>query len=52
METFRAFYESGKYSDLTVVCGTRSWKLHKIILCSRSDFFAKACDGQFRVRLP
>ena len=40
---------SGKYSDLTLTCGSRSWKVHKSVLCLQSDFFAKACDGDFRV---
>lgn len=41
---------SGKYSDLTLTCGSRSWKVHKGVLCLQSDFFAKACDGDFKVR--
>ena len=40
---------SGKYSDLTLTCGSRSWKVHKGVLCLQSDFFAKACDGNFKV---
>jgi hypothetical protein len=42
--------ESGRYSDLTVTCGKRNWKVHKSVLCVQSDFFAKACDGGFKVR--
>lgn len=41
--------ESGKYSDLTLYCGSRKWKAHKSVLCIQSDFFAKACDGEFQV---
>lgn len=41
--------ESGKYSDLTVTCGDRSWRLHKSIVCLHSDFFASACDRPFKV---
>lgn len=41
--------ESGKYSDLTLKCGSRNWKAHKSVLCIQSDFFAKACDGGFKV---
>lgn len=41
--------ESGKYSDLTLLCGSRKWKAHKSVLCIQSDFFAKACDGDFQV---
>lgn len=46
---FSALLGSGKYSDLTLTCGSRSWKVHKGVLCLQSDFFAKACDGDFRV---
>jgi hypothetical protein len=46
---FSALLGSGKYSDLTLTCGSRSWKVHKGVICLQSDFFAKACDGDFRV---
>ena len=47
---FSGLLGSGKYSDLTLKCGSRSWKVHKSVLCLQSDFFAKACDGTFKVR--
>ncbi|KAK4901663.1 hypothetical protein LTR27_001435 [Elasticomyces elasticus] len=37
-----------KHADLTVICAERSWRVHKIILCAQSPFFAKACDGDFK----
>lgn len=40
---------SGKYSDLTLTCGSQIWKVHKGVMCLQSDFFAKACDGDFKV---
>ena len=46
---FSGLLGSGKYSDLTVTCGPRGWKVHKGVLCLQSDFFAKACDGDFKV---
>lgn len=46
---FSTLLASGKYSDLTLTCGTRHWKVHKSVLCLQSDFFAKACDGNFKV---
>lgn len=45
-----SIYRDGKYSDLTVVCGERTYRAHKVLLCTRSQFFAKACDGGFQVR--
>lgn len=38
-----------KYADVTVTRGGRSWKVHKAIICPQSDFFSKACDGEFEV---
>ena len=43
-------YESGEYSDLTVVCGRDVYNVHKAIVCPRSEFFSKACrDGRWKV---
>ncbi len=40
---------SQKYSDLTIRCGDREWRVHRSIICPRSSFFAAACDCDFRV---
>ncbi|KXS97761.1 hypothetical protein AC578_3189 [Pseudocercospora eumusae] len=37
-----------RYADLTIRCGERHWKMHKVIVCSRCKFFEKACDGRFK----
>ncbi|KAH7091651.1 hypothetical protein FB567DRAFT_546358 [Paraphoma chrysanthemicola] len=29
--------ETGKYSDLTIICHGRSWAVHKLIVCAQSD---------------
>ncbi|KAK5170565.1 uncharacterized protein LTR77_005153 [Saxophila tyrrhenica] len=34
---------TGAYSDLTIHCGEKSWAVHKVLLCSRSDYFKAAC---------
>ncbi|KAK3320257.1 BTB/POZ protein [Cercophora scortea] len=39
--------ESGLFSDVTVTCGSKTWNLHKNILCTRSSWFKKALTGNF-----
>lgn len=41
-------FETGKYSDLTVVCGSKSYPVHRALLASRSSFFDGACRNPFR----
>lgn len=40
-------FKDGKYTDLMIVCSLddTEFHAHKIILCTQSKFFAKACDG-------
>lgn len=35
---------SGKYSDLTIKCGDRSFKVHKAVVCPKSPVIAAECD--------
>ncbi|EMC94017.1 hypothetical protein BAUCODRAFT_158650 [Baudoinia panamericana UAMH 10762] len=35
--------QSGAYSDLTIKCGSFEAKVHKVIVCTRSAYFAAAC---------
>jgi len=53
----RIIMEDDRTSDLTLVCGTRTFKVHKVILCARSPVFramilsdlAEAKKGEFKV---
>ena len=36
-------------ADCKVVCGDKSWDLHKLILCTRSRYFKAAFTGNFSV---
>ncbi|KAL8828597.1 MAG: hypothetical protein Q9191_002498 [Dirinaria sp. TL-2023a] len=39
---------SQKYSDLTINCRGRQWRVHRAIICPRSKFFCVLCDGIFQ----
>lgn len=40
--------DSGKYSDLKLVCQGLEFKVHKAIICTQSPVLAAACDGGFQ----
>ncbi|KAF6235108.1 hypothetical protein HO173_006735 [Letharia columbiana] len=40
-------WTSQKYSDMTIRCGSKEYKVHRSVICPRSTFFAAACNGEF-----
>ncbi|KAK1071910.1 hypothetical protein LTR74_003011 [Friedmanniomyces endolithicus] len=42
-----SMFISKNFADLQVVLGDRTWLVHRNIVCCRSDFFARACEGPF-----
>ncbi|KAF2679206.1 hypothetical protein K458DRAFT_119023 [Lentithecium fluviatile CBS 122367] len=48
MSALASMFETGKYSDLTIVCGTKRYPVHRALLASRSTFFDGACRNPFR----
>jgi hypothetical protein len=38
------------FSDLTITCGEKEWKVHKNLLWIQSDYFRKLLNGDFKVR--
>merc|ERR1712000_406646 len=41
-------HSQGTYSDLTIISGSNTYKVHKVLVCGRSLFFQKACNGFFK----
>ncbi|CAO2654058.1 Nn.00g107910.m01.CDS01 [Neocucurbitaria sp. VM-36] len=41
---FKELLKNGAFSDLTITCGSDTYKLHKAIVCSRGEFFASAIN--------
>lgn len=50
MSCYHRLLETGNFADAVIICGQKSWNVHKIIICSRCDWFRKALDGNFEVR--
>ena len=49
MAGLQNLFNSSDYSDLTIRCEEREWKVHRAIICPQSKFFAVACNGDFKV---
>lgn len=44
-------FETGNFADATIVCGDRTWRVHRIILGSRCKWFERAFFGNLAVSL-
>ena len=45
----RSLLHSGEFSDMTVSCGNRDFKVHRAIVCPQSPFFEAALKDGFKV---
>jgi hypothetical protein len=48
-QPLQSMLDDPKYWDLTIKCGDRKWRVHKMIVCSQSTYFADLCDGKIKV---
>ncbi|KAH9861707.1 hypothetical protein J1614_011460 [Plenodomus biglobosus] len=48
MSALASLFQSGKYADLTIVCGAKRYPVHRALLATRSTFFEGACRNGFR----
>lgn len=49
MADLRALLKEGKYSDLTIICQKKEFKVHRNIICAQSPVLAAAIDGENQV---
>lgn len=46
-------FRDGSYSDMEIVCNGFTFKAHRAVVCTQSDFFSAAFKSDFKVsRLP
>jgi hypothetical protein len=46
---YSAFNDQAQYSDVSIKCRDKIFKVHRVIICNRCKFFQKACEGAFQV---
>ncbi|XP_014550697.1 hypothetical protein COCVIDRAFT_20927 [Bipolaris victoriae FI3] len=42
LDSLKSSLASGAYSDFKITCGSDTYKVHKVIVCNRAGFFARA----------
>ncbi|UKZ80326.1 hypothetical protein TrVFT333_008084 [Trichoderma virens FT-333] len=45
---FKSMLRSGQFSDLTLVCQGKEFKIHKVVACPQSPVFSAAVSGEFK----
>lgn len=50
-DVYKAFFDDATLSDLTIHLSDRSVRVHRIVLCRRSEYFVKLLTGSFQVCL-
>ncbi|PIA96380.1 hypothetical protein CB0940_10869 [Cercospora beticola] len=47
-DAVKSLFGDDRYTDLTILCSEHKWRVHKAIVCTRCEFFAKAVDDGFQ----
>ncbi|KAI4130485.1 MAG: hypothetical protein LQ338_001716 [Usnochroma carphineum] len=47
----KAYYDAGRFTDLTISCAGQDFKCHKVVVCPQSSFFEAACTNGFQESL-
>ncbi|KAL4959525.1 BTB/POZ domain-containing protein [Aspergillus stella-maris] len=47
-DRMKTLFQTGEYSDMTIICKNATFKVHRSILCPQSDFFKMAMAGNFK----
>lgn len=51
IESLASLLLTGHFSDLTVTCRESIFRIHRVLMVTKSDFFGAACGGDFMVSL-
>lgn len=44
-----SFFKTSKFSDLIIQTGDQEFKVHKIVVCGQSEYFARLLSGNWKV---
>jgi hypothetical protein len=48
-ETYRSYFVSSKFSDLTIRTDAAEYQVHRVIVCGQSEYFARLYNGNWTV---
>ena len=48
-DLYKAFFDDATLSDLTIQLSDRTVRVHRIVLCRKSEYFTKLLTGRFQV---
>lgn len=48
-DLYKAFFDDATLSDLTIQLSDKTVRVHRIVLCRKSEYFTKLLTGSFQV---